>query len=199
MALEPLDLRSSALIVWDMQLGIAGRASNREEIVPRISVLLAQYRALGLPVVFSQHTTPPLEWANPAMSRSMVRRGVAPGAFRLVPGTPEWAILPELAPLPDELVLPKTTPSFFVGTPIEQMLRYRKVETLVLTGVSTEAGIMGTARHAGTLGFHPLVVEDAVGSMTKEGNEEALRVLRSICDVDTTEQVIGRLPARSPG
>jgi nicotinamidase-related amidase len=196
MTLEPLDLRSSALIVWDMQLGIAGRASNREEIVPRIKVLLAQYRAHGLPVVFSQHTTPPLEWANPSMTRSMVRRGIPPGSFRLAPGLPEWAILPELAPLPDELVLPKTTPSFFVGTPVEEMLRYRKIETLVLTGVSTEGGIMGTARHAATLGFHPLVVEDAVGSMTKEGNDEALRVLRAICDVETTEQLLGRLPPR---
>jgi len=194
MTLEPLDLRSSALIVWDMQLGIAGRASNRDEIVPRIKVLLAQYRARGLPVVYSQHTTPPAAWINPAMSRSMVRRGVPPGAFRLAPGVPEWAILPELAPLPEELVLTKTTPSFFVGTPLEGMLRFRKVETVVLTGVSTEAGIMGTARHAATLGFHPLVVEDAVGSMTREGNDEALRVLRSIADVESTEQLVARLP-----
>ncbi len=196
MPLEPLDLRRSALIVWDMQLGIAGRASNRNEIVPRIKVLLAQYRIRGLPVVYSQHSTPPVAWANPAMSRSMARRGMPPGAFRLAPGMPEWEILPELAPLPDELVLAKTTPSFFVGTPLEELLRFRQVETLVLTGVSTEAGIMGTARHAATLGFHALVVEDAVGSMTPEGNEEALRVLRSICDVETSEAVLARLPAR---
>ena len=196
MDLEALDLRTSALIVWDMQLGIAGRAFNRQEIVPRIGVLLAQYRTRGLPVVFSQHTTPPLAWANPSMTRSMVRRGVPPGAFRLAPGVPEWEILPEVAPLPDELVLAKTTPSFFVGTPLEEMLRYRGVQTLVLTGVSTEAGIMGTARHAATLGFHPLVVEDAVGSMTKEGNDEALRVLRSICDVETSENLVARLPPR---
>jgi biuret amidohydrolase len=194
MALEPLDLRSSVLIVWDMQLGIAGRASNRNEIVPRIKVLLAHYRARKLPVVYSQHTTPPTDWTNPAMARSWSRRGVPSGSFRLVPGMPEWEILPELAPRPEELVLSKTTPSFFVGTPLEEMLRYRHVETLVLTGVSTEAGIMGTARHASTLGFHPLVVEDAVGSMTKEGNEEALRVLRSLSDVETTEQILARLP-----
>jgi biuret amidohydrolase len=196
MTLEPLDLRHSVLVVWDMQRGIAGRASNREQIVPRIRVLLAQYRSRGLPVVYSQHTTPPPDWTNPSMARSMARRGVPPGTFRLSPGVADWEILPELTPLPDELVLSKTTPSFFVGTPLEAMLRYRHLDTLVLTGVSTEAGIMGTARHAATLGFHPLVVEDAVGSMSDEGNTEALRVLRGICDVESSESILSRLPAR---
>ncbi len=196
MELPPLSLESSALVVWDMQLGIAGRAFNRSEIVPRIKVLLAQYRIRKLPIVFSQHTTPPPEWANPAMGRSMARRGMAPGGFRLAPGIPEWEILPELTPLPDEVVLSKTTPSFFVGTPLEEMLRFRHVETLVLTGVSTEAGILGTARHASTLGFQPLVVEDAVGSMTPEGNEAALGQLRGLYDVEPTAAIIARLPGR---
>jgi biuret amidohydrolase len=196
MAEPPLDLRRSALVVWDMQRAIAGRATNRDQIVLRIKVLLAHYRARKLPVVYSQHTTPPPEWANPSMQRSMARRGIAPGSFRLAPGAPDWEILPELAPLPDELVLPKTSPSFFVGTPLEAMLRFRQVETLVLTGVSTEAGILGTARHAATLGFHPLVVEDAVGSSTEEGNAEALRALTALYDVETTESILARLPSR---
>jgi biuret amidohydrolase len=194
MAQEPLDLRTSVLIVWDMQVAIAGRASNREEIVPRIKVLLAQYRARGLPVIFSQHTTLPPAWANPAISRSMARRGMPAGSFRLAPGVPEWAILPELAPTADEPVLPKTTPSFFVGTPLESMLRFRHIETLVLTGVSTEGGITGTARHAATLGFHPLIVEDAVGSMTPEGNAVGLQQLRAMYDVEPAASIVARLP-----
>jgi len=195
MPIEPLDLRHSALIVWDMQRGIAGRASNLADLVPRVKILLAQYRIRGWPVVYSQHTTAPPEWGNPSMARSMSKRGVVPGSFRLLPGTPEWEILPEVAPRPEELVLSKTSPSFFVGTPLEQMLRFRNIEVLVLTGVSTEAGIMGTARHASTLGFHPLVVEDAVGSMSTEGNLAALSALRSLYDVESTESLIQRLPA----
>ena len=194
MELEPLDLRRSVLVVWDMQPGIAGRASNRNDLVPKIAELIAAYRARKLPIVYSQHTTLPEGWGNPSMARSMARRGMAPGSFRLAPGTPEWEILPELQPRSDELVLAKFTPSFFVGTPLESMLRFRKVESLVLTGVSTEAGIFGTARHALNLGFHPLVVEDAVGSMSPEGNTAALRMLRDLCDVEATASVIGRLP-----
>ncbi len=194
MALEPLDLRRSALVVWDMQYGIAGRASNRAEMVPKIAELLAAYRSRQLPVTYSQHTTVPDRWANPSMVRSMARRGIPPGGFRLAPGTHEWEILTEVAPRPDELVLAKTTPSFFVGTPLESLLRFRGVETLVLTGVSTEAGILGTARHAVNLGFHPLVAEDAVGSPTPEGNAEALRTLRAMCDVEPTASIVARLP-----
>jgi biuret amidohydrolase len=194
MPLEPLDLRRSVLVVWDMQNGIASRASNRAEMVPRVVELLQAYRDRRLPVAFSQHTTPPEGWGNPAMERSMARRGMPRGAFRLAPGWPEWEILPELTPRSDELVLSKTTPSFFEGTPFASMLRFRKVETLVLTGVSTDGGILGTARHASNLGFHALVVEDAVGSMTPEGHAAGLASLRTLCDVETTAAVLARLP-----
>lgn len=194
MSVEPLDLRSSALVVWDMQHGIAGRAYNRAEIVPRIAELLTAYRARRLPIVFSQHTTPPEAWANPSMARGMQRRGLPLTGFRLVPGSAEWEILSEVAPRADELVLAKTTPSFFVGTPLESMLRFRRIESLVLTGVSTERGILETARHALTLGFHPLVVEDACGSMSPETQSGALTLLRSMCDVETVASVVARLP-----
>jgi nicotinamidase-related amidase len=129
------------------------------------------------------------------MERSMERRGRPPGSFRLAPGTPEWEIVAELRPRPEELVLAKTTPSFFEGTPLASMLRFRKVDTIVLTGVSTDAGILGTARQAVNLGFHPLVVEDAVGSMTPEGHADGLRALRAMCDVETTAAVLTRLPS----
>jgi nicotinamidase-related amidase len=180
-----------------MQRGIASRASNLPELVPRIAELLQAYRARGMPVVFSQHTTLPEGWENPSMSRSMVRRGRAPGSFRLLPGSPEWEILPELAPRPNELVLTKHTPSFFVGTPLEALLRFRRVDSLVLTGVSTEAGVFGTARHAIDLGFHPLVVEEGVGSMTPEAKTEGLARLRAFCDVEPIAAVIARLPSVS--
>ncbi len=195
MTTAPLELGPSALVVWDMQAGIAGRAYNRSDIVPRIADLLEAYRTRRLPIVYSQHTTPPEGWENPAMARGMARRGVAPGSFRLSPDRPEWEILPELAPRSGELVLPKTTPSFFVGTPLEAMLRTRRIETLVLTGVSTEAGIAGTARHAANLGFHAIVVEDACGSMSPEAHAGALAQLRSVADVETTAEILARLPS----
>jgi biuret amidohydrolase len=198
MALEPLDLRRSVLVVWDMQPGIAGRALNRAAIVPKIVALRAAFRARQLPVVYSQHTTLPPGWTNPAMDRTMVRRGRAPGSFRLAPGMPEWEILPELAPAPEELVLTKTTPSFFEGTPLAALLRFRHIETVVLTGVSTDGGILGTARQATNLGFHPLVVEDAVGTMTEEGQAAGLRTLREFCDVETADAVLARLPSVAP-
>ena len=193
MALDPLDLDRSVLVVWDMQAGIAGRAFNSVDIVPRVSELLQAYRERRLPIVYSQHTTPPEGWGNPATARTMVRRGLAPGSFRLAPGVPEWEILPKLQPHPEDLVMTKYTPSFFVGTALESMLRSRNVNTLVLTGVSTEAGIVTTARHATNLGFLAIVVEDAVGSMSPEGNAMGLRLIREICDVESTASILNRL------
>jgi nicotinamidase-related amidase len=64
MAIDPLDLRQSVLVIRDMQRGIAGRASNRAEIVPKIADLLAAYRSRNLPVLYSQHTTSPDGWGT---------------------------------------------------------------------------------------------------------------------------------------
>jgi nicotinamidase-related amidase len=192
--LEPLDLRKSALVVWDMQNGIAGRAFNRAEMVPRIAALLTAYRARHLPIVYSQHTNLPPGWENPSMSRSMARRGISRSGFHLAPGATDWEIIPELRPEGDELVLAKFTPSFFVGTPLESLLRFRGAESLVLTGVSSEAGIFGTARSAIDFGFHPIVAEDAVGAMTAAGNADGLARLRALCDVEPTAALLARLP-----
>ncbi len=74
-------------------------------------------------------------------------------------------------------------------------LRYRGVDTLVLTGVSTEGGILATARGAVELGFHPLVVEDAVGSIAPEGQAAGLALLRPIADLEASRALLGRLPA----
>ena len=193
MVVPVLDLRKSALVVWDMQEAIASRAYNRAEIVPRIRELLDGYRSRRLPIVYSQHTTLPDEWANPAMVRSMERRGVPAGSFRLTPGASEWRILSELAPGPDELVLSKTAASFFVGTPLDSLLRFRGVQSVVLTGVSTDGGILSTARHATNLGFHPVVVEDGVGAMTSERQAPALAELREFCDIETAASILSRL------
>lgn len=193
MAVPALDLRKSALVVWDMQEAIAARAYNRAAIVASICELLDGYRSRQLPIVYSQHTTLPNGWANPAMARSMERRGVPAGRFRLTPGAQDWQILTELAPSHDELVLAKTSASFFVGTPLESLLRFRGVETLILAGVSTEGGILSTARHATNLGFHPVVVEDGVGSMSAERQALVLAALREFCDVETTASILARL------
>ena len=186
-------LSKPALVIWDMQYGIASRAFNFSAIVPKVSALRDAFHSLGLPVIYSQHTALPYEYLSAANVAFFKRRGLDPRSGMMKEGSKEWQLVEELLPADGDLVLRKHTASFFVGTMLDQMLHNRGVETLVLAGVSTEAGIEGTARHASYLGYYPVVVEDAVGSFDREAHEKALWVMKKMFDVRQTGAVMASI------
>ena len=89
----------------------------------------------------------------------------------------------------------KHTPDFFIGTILEQVLRKRNIETLILTGVSTEVGIEGTVRHGAYLGYIPVIAEDAVGSSDKQAHDSTLEVMRKLFEVKSTKDIIQKMQA----
>jgi len=181
----------SVLIVWDMQYGIAPRAFNFEGIVGKIKELIEAFHACGRPVIYSQHTGLPYEYLSKSMIALIQKRGLDPkkGGF-LQEGTHDWAIVKELSPAKTDLVLRKYTASFFIGTILDQLLRNRGIDTVVLVGVSTEGGIEGTARSASYLGYFVVVAEDAVGSFDREAHEVALKLMNKMFEVRKTESIL---------
>jgi len=187
---------NSVLIVWDMQYGIASRAFNFNDIVLKIKDLIETFHASGRPVIYSQHTGLPYEYLSKSMIAFIQKRGLDPrkGGF-LQEGTHDWEIVKELSPIKTDLVFRKYTASFFIGTILDQVLRNRGVDTLVLAGVSTEGGIEGTARHASYLGYLPVIARDAVGSFDREAHEAAIKFMTRAFEVQTAESIIANLRA----
>jgi len=185
---------NSALIVWDMQYGIAPRAFNFDAIVSNTKKMIDTFHASKKPVIYSQHTGLAYEYLSKPMIAMIQKRGLDPrkGGF-LQEGTHDWEIVKELAPAETDLVLRKYTASFFIGTILEQILRNRSIDTLVLAGVSTEGGIEGTARHASYLGYFPVIAEDAVGSFDREAHEAALKLMGRMFEVRTAESIIANV------
>jgi nicotinamidase-related amidase len=194
MGTEDVDYGRSALIVWDMQNGIARNAINFDQLLRNIRMLIDTCHTNNIPVIYSQHTGLPSEFQSKYMRLSLRRRGVPEGSTFMAEGSQECGIVKELVPLQGkDLVLQKHTASFFVGTPLEQLLRNRGIEGIILCGVATEAGIEGTARHASQLGFYPVIVEDAVGSRNQELHENSLKVMRQMFEVRPTEEMARKL------
>ncbi|MGH2638429.1 MAG: cysteine hydrolase family protein [Rhabdochlamydiaceae bacterium] len=187
-------LANSALVVWDMQYGIAGKAFNLESMVAKITSMRGLMHSYGKPVIYTQTTGLPYEYQSKYSMYRLRRRGVDPRTTQhMIEVTGDWQIMKELVPDKNDLVLKKYTPSLFVGTTAEQILKNRGIDSLILTGVSTEMGIETTARHAACLGFIPIVVEDAVGGGDQQAHNSALDVMRKIFEVKTTESVIQML------
>lgn len=77
------------------------------------------------------------------------------------PGQPGHAFKPETAPLPDEMVLGKTTCSAFASTDLETRLRIVNATRVFVCGVITNNSVEATVRAGGDLGFSMYLVEDA--------------------------------------
>ncbi len=179
---EMVRSESAALVMWDFQNGLGGKAVGLEGIVAAAGRLLGAADAAGVPVLWSRHTVPPLPQVTPgSLYRMMRKQGVAT-LDDLQPfmheDSPEREFIPQLQPRSHDSVIDKSTPSFFVGTPLHLRLSAMQVRTLVLAGVATDIGIDLTAKHAFALGYYSVVVEDAVGSYSQERHDIGLAAVR---------------------
>lgn len=82
----------------------------------------------------------------------------------------------------------------FAGTELEQALKKRGIDTIVLTGVATNVGVESTARQGTGLGFAFVIVEDACGARDAEDHRLAFeRTFPRLARVRKTDEVIAAL------
>ena len=189
-----VDPARAALVVWDMQRGMAGRAPGVDSIKQTVSALVTAADVASIPVIWSRHVALPLAFTTAGRRLQLMQRQKvnSPRDLKphMQPDDPEVAFLPGMKPAPHHLILDKTTPSFFIGTPFDSALRATETETIVLCGVATERGIEHTARHAMALGYYVVIVEDGVGSFTTEGHEMGMAFLRSAMLVMPADKIL---------
>lgn len=141
------------LIIIDVQNGIDdpywGESRNNPDAEMDIAELLEVWRKLQLPTVHVQHCSK--EAASP------FRPNQAGHDFKEI-----------VQPFGTETIIQKTETSAFIGTNLEEHLRSRGYETLVITGVITNNSVEATARVAGNLGFNTVVVSDATATFAKQ-------------------------------
>jgi nicotinamidase-related amidase len=85
------------------------------------------------------------------------------------PGASTSAFVPELAPGPQDLVLVKATGGAFSRTKLDDELRSRGIDTLIVAGFMTHLAVLTTANDGSSLGYRVLVAADATATRTLPG------------------------------
>jgi nicotinamidase-related amidase len=194
--------KRAALIVNEMQNGItnpgyddtplAGQVAARG-IVWRINTLAAAFRAAGAPVIFCTIAARTADWdgflVNCALAARIRRKGL------LVEGTVTGAIHDDLAVEPGDVVSRRSHGMApFTGTTLDATLRGFGVDTLVLSGVSTNIALPGAATEAVALGYSVVLAEDCVAGATPETHQLQVTMhLPLLATVTDAESVIESL------
>jgi nicotinamidase-related amidase len=189
-----LNLDRTALVIIDMQRdflepgGFGETLGNDVSLLGKavgpLKTLLTGARKKG---VFVIHTR---EGHRPDLSdapRAKVERGApsarigAPGPMGLIliRGEAGHDIIPDLYPAPGEPVIDKPGKGAFYATDLHTILNNRGIESLIVTGVTTEVCVHTTVREANDRGYRCVVPSDCCGSYFPEFHEMGLKMIKA--------------------
>lgn len=125
-------------------------------------------RAAGIPVIFTE-----VKYKKGGSDGGAFYSKV-PALSCFDAGTDSQRLADGLSMSADDILVSKQYPSAFFGTSLDATLRWLKVDTLLLTGVTTSGCVRATCIDSISYGFVTLVVSDAVGDRAQEPHEANL-------------------------
>jgi nicotinamidase-related amidase len=171
--------------VWEKWEYFYGRLDKI--VIPNTQELLKFCRENNIEVSYAKIAC----FHKDGRDRSLVQSRPGWNDILLPKGSYGARIIDELKPLPDEIVVDKTTDSTLMGSNYERILRNMRIEYAIVTGIVTDQCISSTVRSLADAGFNVIVVEDCCAAGTPELHEVELKIINNIyCQVMSTEEII---------
>lgn len=199
-ATDRIEVKSTALVLNDLQLAIISGsplAPSEPEAVARAgdavdhcAKALSAARRARIPVV---HVRVAFSPGHPEVNPHSPMMRFIRDKNLLLEGAPSTSFDPRVRPNPEEIVVTKHGVSAFAGTPLEQMLRARGIDTIVLGGLVTHYAVDGTARDAHDRGYRVLVLKDGCASGTPARHDASLANLAFLAEMMSTGEFIAAI------
>lgn len=152
-----LDPQHTALLVMDYQAGIVGMLPDGDALLERAEAALDTARASGATVGYVRVAfTDDDVAAMPATNKMAARVG----GGRMHADAPETAVHERVTPRDGDIVVRKVRVGAFSTTDLDDQLRARGIDTLVLAGVSTSGVVLSTIRDAADKDYRLVVLAD---------------------------------------
>ena len=204
MNVDQFEIKKSALLFFDILNGYyhAGDPAAHERMKPWVDNgvrLMKAGRAAGLPVFFAKGNHRP-DNATSAMIITDTNNALKPwpggevtkGRMHVIGGDKSSEPIPELEPRPDDYHVPKYRWSAFFQTYLDLALRSRGIDTLIISGGSTDVGVTSTVYSGRDLDYNMILVRDACGTSHDQRAHDVLMelIFPRMARVRTTEQVL---------
>jgi nicotinamidase-related amidase len=208
MQINQINPARTAIIVVDMQNDFVAAGAPMETpaaraIVPKLAETLKTCRGAGVKVIYTAHVH-----RRDGSDMGLFDDMHPPIASRaaLVDGTPGVDIYPDLAPAAGEHVIKKHRYSGFFGTDLDIILREWNIDTVIISGTTTENCCHATARDAMFRNYRVVFLSDATatydypdcgfGSMPNADVHHATLVIlaASTAHVMSAAELTARLP-----
>jgi len=177
----------AALVVIDLQQGIVSLPTVHPigDVVKHAGALADAFRRHRLPVVLVN-----VDAVAPGRTEQPRRTTEFPGG---------WTdLIPELNQQPQDHLMTKRTWGAFTGTDLEAHLKGLGVTQVVISGVSTSAGVESTARHAYELRFNVVLAVDAMTDLNLDAHHNSIaRIFPRLGETGTSQEIIDLLDKRS--
>ena len=204
MNVDELDIKKTGILFFDILNGYYHLANERlkarmKPMVENAVRLMKAGRQTGMPIFFakgnnradSKTTGMPITDTNNALEpwpNGIVTKA-HPGVFG---DHPSSEIIPELEPRPDDFYVPKYRWSAFYQTYLDLALRSLGIDTLIVSGGSTDVGIAATVFAGKDMDYNLIVVRDACATGRDQRAHDVLMdlVFPRMSRVCTTDQVL---------
>ncbi|WP_455380340.1 cysteine hydrolase family protein [Acidihalobacter prosperus] len=182
------ELNESERHTWDLWTPFHERMHQR--VIPNIQLLLELFRENKRDVFHTRIACLTTDGRDRSLSQKR------PGFNNLLLPLNEHAsqIIPEVAPLDDEIVVTKTTDSALTGSNLRLLLHNMNVQHIVVCGIFTDQCVSSTVRSLADESFDVIVVDDGCAAASDKLHEQELTIINNIyCQVMSTEDVIYEL------
>ena len=157
-----------------------------ETVIPNIRRLQLACRRAGIEVIFTVIESLTRDGRDRSLDYKISNLHVARGSW-------DAKVPEEIAPGPDEIVIPKTSSSVFISTNIDYVLRNLGVRSLMIAGGLTDQCVDSAIRDACDLGYLVTAVIDACTTQSQERHDWAFRNNRGYCRQRTTAEMTAEI------